>query len=70
VGFTIQDHYRNPTDTCVELHRARTMLIPLTVLNAVLFALGVTRTYVMGRKEIVETEVADERVERLQRDDE
>jgi hypothetical protein len=46
------------------------MLIPLTVLNAVLFALGVTRTYVMGRKEIVETEVADERVERLQRDDE
>jgi hypothetical protein len=46
------------------------MLIPLTVLNAVLFALGVARMYVLGRKESVETEIADERVERLQRDDE
>jgi hypothetical protein len=51
-------------ETCMELHRARTMLIPLTVVSAVVFGLGVARMVVMGRKG--EDKWAEERVQVLQ----
>jgi hypothetical protein len=50
---------------CMDLHRARTMLIPLTVVSALLLGLGVARLVFVGRKD--KDAVAEERVQNLQR---
>jgi hypothetical protein len=46
------------------------MLIPLTVVSAVLLAMGVARMIVMRRAKNGEAMSADERVERLEREEE
>jgi hypothetical protein len=48
----------------MELHRARTMLIPLTVISAVVLGLGIARMVMLKRDG--EDGSAEERVERLQ----
>jgi hypothetical protein len=49
---------------CMDLHRARTMLIPLTCVSALLLGLGVAKMVLVGRKD--ENAYAQERVENLQ----
>jgi hypothetical protein len=69
VGYTWDEKglFGDVTDTYVQLHRARTMLIPLAALSAFVLGVGVARMMI-GKKGEDETKTADERVERLQRE--
>jgi hypothetical protein len=69
-SFTLSQEQENPWPTCRELQGVRTMLIPLTVVSAVLLAMGVARMIVMRRAKNGEAMSADERVERLEREEE
>jgi hypothetical protein len=64
MGYTLDEMhlFGDITETCMKLHRARTMLIPLTAVSAVVLGCGLARMIVLGRKT---DEEADERVERL-----
>ncbi|KAH5086843.1 hypothetical protein HBI25_089920 [Parastagonospora nodorum] len=70
LGYTTEpwkSGYSKITNLCIDLHRSRTMLIPLTVIGAAVLSLGCTRLVLEKRASGYEYESADKRVERAER---